>query len=168
MSIRTYQLYLSTAITSPTTNNIVPINITNKNSATWQVDFKSLFGNDYKKYKRCSVRCQLHSESWNAANTDENNYDGYISLSLPSTYSASTSAGIPIALINPSLATYSTTAQSFFNISTLGNVQGTDINFPSENQLLTIKFYTNDAFTGMSNIPNYQILIQFELSDPVE
>jgi len=167
MSVRSYQLYLSTLITSPTSNSIVPINISNKANATWQVDFRSLFGTDWGKYRRCSVRIQLHSASWNAANTDENSYDGYLTLSLPSTSSASTSKGTPVALINPSLAVYSTTAQSFYNVSTLGNVQGTDINFPAENQLLNIQVLNNDSFNTMANMPDYQILIQFELSDKI-
>lgn len=167
MSIRTYQLYLSTLITSPTSNNIVPINVTNKGNATWQVDFRSLFGNDYGRYNRCSVRVQLHSSSWAAANTDENSFDGYIILGLPSTYTSTTSKGVPVALINPTLISYATTPQSYFNVSTLGNVQGTDINMPAENSLLNIQFLTNDSFGIMPNVPDYQILIQFELSQPL-
>lgn len=167
MSIKSYQLYLSTLVTSPTSNNIVPIDISNKANATWQVDFRSLFGNDMGKYRRCSVRVQLHSASWNATNTDENTYDGYLTLSLPSTSSASTSKGVPVALMNPSLATYSTTPQSFYNVSTLGNVLGTDINMPSENQLLNIQVLNNDSFNTMATMPDYQILIQFELSDKI-
>jgi len=165
--MRSYQLYLSTLITSPVSNLIVPVNITNKGNATWQVDFKSLFGNDYGKYSRCSIRAQMHSASWVAANTDENTYDGYVSLNLPSTYTASTSSGTPIVLLNPSLATYATTPQSFYNVSTLGNVQGTDINMPSENQFVTIQFIGNDSFGIMPTVPDYQILLQFELSEPV-
>lgn len=165
--MRSYQLYLSTLITSPTSNNIVPINVSNKSNATWQVDFKSLFGNDYDKYSRCSVRCQLHSAAWAAANGDENLFDGYLSLNLPSTYCASTSSGTQIALLNPSLATYSTTPQSFYNISTLGNVQGTDVNMPSQNQFVNIQFLSNDSFGFIQNTTDYQILLQFELSEPI-
>jgi hypothetical protein len=166
--MRSFQLYLSTLITSPASNNIVPIDVTNKGQCTWNVDFKSLFGNYYGKYKRCSVRTQMQSASWVAADTDENSYDGYLSLNLPSTYSASTSAGTPIALLNPSLAPYASTPQSFYNVSTLGNVHGTDINMPGENQFITIRFLTNDSFGTMIGVPNYQIMLQFELSEPIE
>lgn len=168
MSIRNYQLYLSTQITSPTSNNIVPINVVNKANATWQVDFRSLFGTDYGKYRRCSVRVQIHSSTWATGIADENNFDGYISLNLPSTSCASTSKGTPVALISPTFAIVSGAAASYYNVSTLGNVQGTDINMPADNQLLNIQILPTDSFSTLNNMTDYQMMIQFELSDRIE
>jgi hypothetical protein len=165
--MRTYQLYLSTLITSPVTNNIVPINVTNKANVTWQVDFKSLFGNDYGKYSRCSVRCHLVSTPWVSTATDSETNDGYISLNLPSTFCASTSKGTPIALLYSSVATNQVlnTPYSYYNVNTLGNNQGTDINMPSQNQLFNIQILSNDSFIAVSSY-DYNILLQFELSEP--
>jgi len=164
--MRTYQLYLSTLITSPASNNIVPINVTNKANVTWQVDFKSLFGNDYGKYSRCSVRCHLVSTPWSSTSTDSQSNDGYISLNLPSTFCASTSKGTPIALLYSSPATNTTAGTfSYYNINTLGNNQGTDINMPSQNQLFNIQLLGNDSFAAVSSY-DYSILLQFELSEP--
>jgi hypothetical protein len=164
--MRTYQLYLSTLITSPATNNIVPIDVSNKANVTWQVDFKSLFGNDYGKYSRCSVRCHLVSTPWTTTSTDSQSNDGYISLNLPSTFCASTSKGTPIALLYSSPATNITAGTfSYYNVNTLGNNQGTDINIPSQNQLFNIQLLGNDSFAAVSSY-DYNILLQFELSEP--
>lgn len=167
MSIKSYQLYLSTAIATPSSNNIVPINVSNKGNATWQVDFRSLFGLDWGKYRRCTVRVQFHSATWATNQTDENVYDGYLSINLPSMSCASTSKGTPIALISPTFSIINTAAASYYSVSTLGNVQGTDINMPSENQLLNIQFMNTDSFTNIATIPDYQMLLQFELSDRI-
>jgi hypothetical protein len=173
--MRTYQLYLSTLITTPASNNIVPINVTNKANVTWQVDFKSLFGNDYGLYSRCSVRCHLVSTPWVSTATDSQSNDGYISLNLPSTFCASTSKGTPIALLYSSIATNITPGSpptifpglySYYNVNTLGNNQGTDINIPSQNQLLNIQLLGNDSFAAVSSY-DYSILLQFELSEPI-
>jgi hypothetical protein len=170
--MRTYQLYLSTLITTPVTNNIVPIDVSNKANVTWQVDFKSLFGNDYGKYSRCSVRCHLVSTPWVSTATDSQTNDGYISLNLPSTFSASTSKGTPIALLYSSVATNIVAGtpnlpslNSYYNVNTLGNNQGTDINMPSQNQLFNIQLLGNDSFAAVSSY-DYNILLQFELSEP--
>jgi hypothetical protein len=165
--MRTYQLYLSTLITTPASNNIVPINVTNKANVTWQVDFKSLFGNDYGLYSRCSVRCHLVSTPWSSTSTDSQTNDGYISLNLPSTFCASTSKGTPIALLYSSVATNIAAGTfSYYNVNTLGNNQGTDINMPSQNQFLNIQLLGNDSFAAVSSY-DYSILLQFELSEPI-
>ena len=165
---RTFQLYLSSQITSPTTNNIVPVNKTNLANVTWQVDFKSLFGNYYNKFNRCSVRAQLLTESWSAANTDENTRTGYLAINLPSTGNASTTRGTPILCISPSNAIAATGVLGAYIVSSLGNVQGVDITIPAENQFLNVMFVNDDAMTLMTSVPEYQILFQFELSEPVE
>lgn len=165
---RTYQLYLSTQITTPKSNNIVPISVTNRANAVWQVDFKSLFGNDYNKFQRCSVRAELISESWNSANSDFNNRTGYLAINLPATSNASTTLGTPIMQVFPAIAATYDIAQSAYNVSSMGYNQGVDVNFPSANQLMNVMFVNNDAMSLMTTVPEYQIMFQFELSDPIE
>lgn len=168
---RTFQLYLSTQITdagaSPT-NNIIPVDKTKLANVTWQVDFKSLFGNYYNKFKRCSVRAQLISEKWTATDNDENTRSGYLAINLPATGNASTTRGTPILCISPSTAVSATTLLGAYIVSSLGNVQGVDITMPAENQFLNVMFVNDDALTLMATVPEYQILFQFELSEPVE
>lgn len=165
---RTFQLYLSTQITTPKSNNVVPISVSNRANAVWQVDFKSLFGNDYDKFKRCSVRAELVSEKWVAADTDLDNYAGYLAVNLPATGNASTTLGTPIMSIFPTPVATATQPLSGYILSSMGNNQGVDITFPSANQFMNIMFVNNDAMTLMTTVPNYQIMFQFELSDPVE
>lgn len=173
---RTYQLYLSTQVLSPASNNVVPVNKTNKANVTWQVNFKTLFGNDYNKYKRCSVRALLISETWNTADTDVANYSGYLAINLPSVSSSFTTLGTPILLLtpskalsrNPANATDFPPALSYYNCSTMDAAQGVDINLPSENQFMSIQFCNNDSFSLMTTVPEYNIMFQFELSEPVE
>lgn len=166
---RTYQLYLSTQITIPASNNVVPVDITNKANGIWQVNFKTLFGNNYNKYKRCSVRALLISEKWASADTDVNNYSGYLAINLPSVSSSFTTLGTPIMLLTPSKAlSVNASALSCYNCSTMDAAQGVDINLPSENQYMSIQFCNNDSFSLMTTVPDYQIMFQFELSEPIE
>jgi hypothetical protein len=164
---RVYNLYLSTQVTSPAGNFIVPLNITAKNNAQWMVDFKSLFGEDARKYRRCQVRFHLTSESWVSAGTDWQNYSGYLAVSLPSMFQSNTTIGTVLGLVNPS-DTPTPESASCYNVSTLGNQVAADINMPADNQLVNIRFCSDDSMSLMaSTLPNYQILLSFELSEPI-
>lgn len=160
---KTYQLYLATEITSPTSNSIVPINVSNTANVTWQVDFKSLFGNDIERFRRCTVRVHLLSQVYGLA-TNADPFIGYLSINLPTTQNASTAKGTPLMHIYPTLVS----GTSFiYNCSTLGNVQGVDIPVPTSNQFLNVQFMNCDSFNPMASIPNYQLILQFELLDEV-
>jgi hypothetical protein len=164
---KTYQLYLATEITSPTSNNVVPINITNKGNATWQVDFKSLFGDDINKFKRCTLRAHFLSQVFNTSDTAYDAYSGYLTINLPTVQSASTSKGTPLMLLSPSLAPYSTTSKISYDCSSLGNVQGVDIPMPNANQLFNVQLINSDSFNTISSVPDYQLILQFELLDEI-
>lgn len=165
---KTYHLYLSTQVTTPANNLIVPVNVTNKANATWQIDFKSLFGNDYDKYKRVTLRAKLISETYTPTQTDHNVYSGYLAVNLPSNNISSTTLGTPVMLISPSFSTYLNAVLSCYNNSTLENAQGVDIQMPNANQFMNIMFVNNDSMTLMTTVPEYQIMFQFELSEPIE
>lgn len=170
MSVSTYQLYLSTQITSPATNNVVPVDISQKANAKWQVNFRALFGNSYGKYKRCSVRAMLMSENFGSSATDWNTYNGYLAINLLSNNNATTTLGTPLMLLNVIQTATLTTAKSAYLCSTLSDANGVDIAFPAENQFINIMFVNNDAMTLMTAttqaIPDYQLILQFELSEP--
>ena len=165
---KTYQLYLATEITSPTSNLIVPIDKSNKANVTWQVDFKSLFGDDIYKFKRCTLRGHFLSQSITTTDTVFDVKGGFLAINLPTTYSSSTStSGTPVMLIYPSQAPYSTTNIVAYNCSTLGNVQGVDIPMPSGNQFLNIRLMNSDSSSIQTTAPDYQLILQFELLDEV-
>lgn len=179
MSIKTYQIYLSTTITTPNLGCINPVNLTSNNNASWQINFKSLFGNDYGKYKRCSVRFHLISEDF-ASSDQANVFDamaGYLTVNFPSNSSITIGQGLPLGLIR-GISTGLTTGDPtyyplvFYDDSTLGNNQGVDIPMPAENQIFNIQFrrFITGALLAPTGgtFPHYQILLQFELSDPVE
>ena len=180
MSVKTYQLYLATTITNSVVGLISPINVSQKNNATWQINFKSLFGNDYGKYKRCSVRFHLTSQDFSTSD-QANIYDamaGYLIINFPSTSSITIGQGLPLGIIMANSLLLTTGDPSFlpllfYDTSTLGNVQGVDINMPSDNQFLNIqcRSLTNGNLLNPvagTSFPDYQILLQFELSDPIE
>jgi len=49
----------------------------------------------------------------------------------------------------------------------MDNAHGVDINMPSDNQYFNLQFVNIDTFQTMTNTPDYQILLQFELSEPI-
>lgn len=166
--VQTYTLYLSTLITAPTSNLVVPLNITDIGNAVWQVDFRSLFNGDNKKYKRCSVRFNLQSSTWTAAAADWANYCGYLSINLPSNYISTTGKGSILGLIYPQDCPTTSSTVHCYQVNTMGHQQGVDINMPGDNQLLNIQFLNDDSFNTIGTLPDYQLLLQFELSEPIE
>jgi len=166
--VRAYQLYLNTDTNNPIPNVVIPIDQSNRGSVTWQVNFRALFGNDFRRFKRCCVRAHLISKNWSPANNNDTlSYSGFISMSLPTTYSSSTVRGVPLMLIYPTAATLYDSVQSYYNVSTMDDTEGVDINMPAENQYLNLQFVSYDTFNTLTNTPDYQIMLQFELSEPI-
>lgn len=163
--MRTHNLYLSTQVTSPANNLIVPVNKSNLANVTWQVNFRELFGNDYGKYKRTVVRAHLISEKWAASNTDTNTRSGYLAVNLPSSSNSTTTIGTSLMLVYPSFSVTLDQQLAYYNVSSLADVNGVDIVRPMENQFINVMFINNDAMTAMTSVPEYQLLLQFELSD---
>lgn len=163
--MRTHNLYLSTQVTSPANNLIVPVNKSNLGNVTWQVNFRELFGNDYGKYKRTVVRAQVLSETWAATNLDVTNRSGYLAVNLPSSSNSTTTLGTNLMLLYPSFSVTLDNPLAYYNVSSLADVNGVDIVRPMENQFINVMFVHNDAMTLMTTVPEYQLLLQFELSD---
>lgn len=170
--MRTFNLYLSTMLTSPTSNYVIPVNKSNLSSVTWNVDFENLFRGWNKKYKRCTLRFFLNTTSWAAVATDWETFNGYLTCNLPSVAGSSTVNGTMLGLVYPADCPTTGTATHCMSVSTLGNQQGVDIMMPQGVQNVTLQFYRDaDVAAGttfMANMVDYQIQILFELSEPIE
>lgn len=160
-----FTLYLSTLITSSTTsntNNVIPINKTNLANVTWNIDWKNIFKGNEDKYKFCRVRYYLMSQSFAAAGGNYNSFTGFLACNLASTYHSSPVGTILNLLSCQDCPTTGTSTHCIIN-NYLSDC-GVDINIPSiYNQTLTLSFYNDDAFNFISNMPEYQILLTFEL-----
>jgi len=162
-----YDLYLSTLITDPTFNKIIPINKTNLASVTWNIDFDNLFRNNQNKYKNCRLRFRLNSVSWAAGVNDWENFSGYLSCNLLSNYSAPYVNGTLIGVLFPQNILTGGSTYHCYHITTMDNTTGCELNIPYGNQNLTIQFYNDDTLTLMSNIPEYAIQLSFELYNEI-
>ena len=160
-----YTLWLSTQITAPTSNYVVPLDKTNLANVSWRVDFDSLFRKENYNYKYCRVRYYLIGETFTAstpAASDWTNYCGYLSVSLPSSFNAVTTNNTILGLIYPEDCPISGTGVHCL-VSTTMSEAGVDINVPTSTQILNVglmNWITNQLNTTMQN---YQILLAFEL-----
>lgn len=160
-----YTLYLSTiSSSSPAGNQSVPVDKTNLNNVTWNINFDELFRQDNHTYKHCRVRYNLMSTSWTAVSSDWETYLGYLTCNLPSPYQSTGTYG---TVLGPTLAadcpTTGTTTHCMMVNTTSEN--GVDIIVPYNNQAFTLTFNRADLSSGLriSNIYDYQIILYFEL-----
>lgn len=160
-----FTLWLSTQITSPTSNYVVPIDKTNLANASWRVDFDNLFGNKQKEYKFCRVRFYLIGETFTASSPgslDWSAYSGYLSVSLPSSFQASTTNGTILGITYPTDAPTTGTSIHCMIANTMSEC-GVDINVPvgvQEMRIGLMSWLNNNFITTMQN---YSILFAFEL-----
>lgn len=157
-----YTLYLSTLNTTPTRNQIVPVDKSNLGRVSWNIDWNSFFNSSAEKYANCRVRFLLNSSSWTGVSTDWNTYNGYLGATFQSKYNAPTTLSTILGMVYPMDAPTTGTSTHIFSVSTLSE-QGVDIVMPTGVQTLTLTFVNDDAQTIMASIPEYAILLQFEL-----
>lgn len=162
-----YTLYLSTQITSPATNIIVPVNKTNLANVSWNIDWDNLFRKENYLYTNCRVRFQLVTNKWSASagNTDWDDYQGYLGCSLPSSYNATTTNNTILGMIFPTdVYTITASTSHAYVISSLSDV-GVDINMPKYNSIFNLQFRNTNtqSFISSTIMPEYQILLTFEL-----
>lgn len=165
-----YSLYLSTQITTPASNAVVPLSKTNLSNCSWLVDYQNLFkGNEYK-YKHCRVRFNLISNTFTAstpATTDWQNYGGYLAITTPTEYNAETTTGTILGMIYPTDSPVTGTSIHCIQVSTMSEI-GVDIIPPTGVQTLNVMFVNDDAMTLMTTFQEYQLHLTFELYDPIE
>jgi len=167
---KVFTLWLSTRITGPSSNLAVPLNTANYNNISWQVDWDSLFRGYNKKYRRCNVKFQLHSDTFEANVNDWETFQGVLTCNLPSDAGSSTNFGTALGLYSPTDCPTTSTTVHCFVLNTLANQQGVDVLIPQNNSLFNIRWV---QYTGVMDLEtttnfNYQILLQFELSSPIE
>jgi hypothetical protein len=174
---KVFHLWLSTYITSsstPGSSQVIPVipatlTTTNQNQITWQIDWDALFKGENKRYKRCNVRLKLNSESWTAGGSDWESYNGVLTCSLASNSVAQTTFGTPLAIVSPEDCPTTGTTTHCYQVNTLGHVFGTDVIVPTGNSYFTLSWY-KQTFLELLAVPiyDYQVLLQFELCDPIE
>lgn len=160
-----YTVYLSTQVTSPVYNNIVPLDKTNLSNVSWRADWDNIFNKENYNYKYCRVRFYLTSESFTASvppSADWTNYCGYLAVSLPSSYNATTTNGTILGLISPSDSPVTGTNIHCIIASTMSEI-GVDINVPTSTQQLNISMINDNDFQFLTTFKEYQILLNFEL-----
>jgi hypothetical protein len=165
-----YTLYLSTLISSPTSNNIVVLNKNNLSNVSWRVDWDSLFHGEQNKYKFCRVRFFLMGEAFTAstpATNDWNNYSGYLTVSLPSMFNASTTLGTILGLIHPIDNPITGTGNHCMFINNLSEC-GVDINISglSGVQQLNVgllSWSTAASPQYITTMQEYQLLLTFDV-----
>jgi hypothetical protein len=161
-----YSLYLSTQITSSTVsafNPIIPINKTNLNNVTWNIDWSNLFKGDEKNYKFCRVRFNLITNSFASAGANWNNLTGYLSCNLGSSF-GSTGQGTILGLVSPQDCPTTGSATHVIIVNTMSEC-GVDINTPTNvNQIFTLSFFNDDAQTLNTSFGyDYEIFLSFDL-----
>jgi hypothetical protein len=169
MSSKVFHLWLSSSITAPANNLVVPINNSGAsalNNLSWMVDWDSLFRGWNKKYKRCTVKFQLNMQSFTGVSTAWNTLNGVLTCNLPSDAGSSTNMGTALGLYYPQTNLTGGTTH-VIAVNYLDNQNGVDILMPSTNSLFTLSFMRQDQVAlNTTTIADYQILLQFELSDP--
>jgi len=165
-----YSLYLSTQITTPASNAVVPLSKSNLSNCSWLVDFQNLFkGNEYK-YRHCRVRFNLISNSFTAstpATTDWQNYNGYLAITTPTVYNAETTTGTILGMIFPSDCPVTGTTIHCVQVSTMGEC-GVDIVIPTGVQTLNVMMVNDDSMSFLTTFQEYQLHLTFELYDRIE
>jgi len=172
MSSKVYTLYLSTfasATDIPANSLVIPVSRSNLANVSWLIDFNGLFKGDQHKFRRCTIRHKLTSEGWTGADGNWESYTGILCCTLPSSYTASTTNGTVLGLLYPTTLPTGGTRHCYVS-DTFGDQNGVEINMPSGSTQVAFQIYNDNAPTFISNpnAPNWQILIHFELSDPIE
>ena len=160
-----FTLWLSTLITSPTSNYVVPIDKTNLSNVSWRIDFDNLFKGKQKDYKFCRVRYFLMGESFAAAtpaSSDWTNYSGYLTFSTPSSFQSDTTNGTILGLTYPQDCPITGTGVHCMLSSTMSEA-GIDINIPSGVSQVNVQLISWTTNQVISTMQNYSLLLNFEL-----
>jgi len=151
-----------------------PVSTNNDKAVTiWSVNFDDVFKGENYKYKKCRVRIKAINIT-NGSPTFTNSLS-YVGCSLASNYNDT-------KLLTPTLfnitclvdTTITANRQTFIpSTDTAGSI-GSNINMPFGSQYLTFTFGTATNFTEVLEFVtdgveiNYNMLLQFELYDPIE
>jgi hypothetical protein len=151
------------------TTNGFALNATNKASVLYQVDFGALFNGKDKMYKKCQLRMALMTNNLSASS---------IALSTGSILITGLASGndlgvngLFVANYAPSNATASGSGSTGYYLptNTLLNTNGTQMNqIPTGIRQFNVNFLNlSGALQPTANIPDYRMVLQFELYEPV-
>lgn len=160
-----FTLFLSTQITSPKTNSVVPLDKSNLSNCSWRIDFDNLFKGMDKDFKYCRVRFNLISNSFTAsvpATTDWQNYSGYLAISTPTMFNAETTTGTILGMVYPIDCPITGTGIHCIQVSTLSEC-GVDIIKPTGVQQMNVMLVNDDSISYMTTFQEYELLLSFEL-----
>jgi len=165
MYMPVFTLWLSTHITTPASNYVVPVNKSNLANVSWRVDFDNLFKGKQNEYNFCRVRFTVIGDLFAAsspASTDWSNYTGYLSISLPTSFQADIVNGTILGLIYPEDSPVTGTGVHCILNSTMGNI-GADLIIPSGVQQMNVAFMSWLTNQPIATMQNYSLLLAFEL-----
>jgi len=150
-----------------------PVYTSNDKGVTiWSVNFDDVFKGENYKYKKCRVRIKAINVT--SGTPTFTNSLSYVGCSLASNYNDT-------KLLTPTLfnitclvdTTITPNRQTFIpSTDTAGSI-GSNINMPFGSQYLTVTFGTATNFTEVLEFAtdgveiNYNMLLQFELYDPI-
>lgn len=157
-----YNIILSTLLSTaePYGNLIKPLSAGNLANVTWLVNWDGMFGQDALRYKKCILRYKLVSQT--SASITPTANTGFLSLTGISTdKQAGNMPATVLGVISPDASP--TSGQNRFNLSTLGDFHGIQVNVPQGTSELAVRFYNDDAITFQSNVTDYIMQIQLYL-----
>lgn len=162
-----FNLFFSTLMTTaqPYGAGIAPVDKSNLANVSWVVNWDNLIQSEVKDVsisRNCLLRYRLIS-SVNSTSLSTTANTGYLSIAGLSTNKQP--ANIPsvfLGLISPELIPLATPTYRF-NESTLEDANGIEINMPTGNQQLTVRYYNDDAMTLQANVPEYVLHLQLEV-----
>jgi hypothetical protein len=150
------------------TTNGFAVNATNKASVLYQVDFGALFNGKDKMYNKCQLRASLMTNNVAAAGLSLAT-GSIIITGLASGNDLGTN-GLFITNYTPSNANASGSSTGYYlPTNALLNTNGTQMNqVPSGIRQFNVNFVNlNGALQPTANVPDYRMVLQFELYDPV-
>ena len=151
------------------------VNNSNLYNIKYQVDFDALFQGKNREYSKAQVRVQLITNTFNTNTTSFAKVIGGISLTgLTATNSLGTT-GLFLTTYYPTNGTMTglTNGGAYLNISTLSFRNGTQVNtIPTGVREFNVQFSSVGGTTqiklpGENDMPNYRMILQFELYDPI-
>lgn len=144
-----------------------------KGVTTWSVNFDDVFKGQNYKYKKCRVRIKAINIT-NGTPTFTNSLS-YVGCSLASNYNDTN-------LLTPTLfnvtclvdTTITSNRQTFIPSTDTAGSKGSNVNMPFGSQYLSVTFGTATNFTEVLEFSaasvdvNYNLLLHFELYDPID
>lgn len=154
--VKIITLYLSTTTVR---DNMKPIDKTNLANVKWNINWREVFNEYIDMNKPCRVKCKLITNT--ASNINPSNVLGTLRCNFSSAYS-SINNGFVLAPVSWKYDTLNN--QNYIDIDTV-NTNGETMIIPSNGNFFNVYFLKPDESTLMSVIPEYQLMLYFEIDE---